>query len=176
MWSQILIEVMKFVASIATPVTIAVFGILINRTIQRQNAIVQRKSSWLEKWADDFLRAASAFNESAKEFMWLYLGPEWEVMRNLPGAMEKPKLQMDEIYKASLALNRAWADISMFVGFAPANGEKLKEAASDLLGETASWIKNEESNVRELLRMQLVFNENARKVHAELLGVKESED
>ncbi len=90
--------------------------------------------------------------------------------------MEEPKLQMDEIYRASLALNRVWVDISMFVGFAPANGEKLKNAASDLLGETASWIKNKESDVRESLRRQLAFNENARKVHAELLGVKESED
>jgi hypothetical protein len=176
MWSQILIEALRFVASIATPVTIAVFGVLINRTIQRQNAITQRKSSWLEKWADDFLKAASAFNESAKDFMWLYLEPEWEAMRNLPGALEKPKLQKEEIHKASLALNRGWVDISMFAGFAPTNGKALTKAASDLLKETKSWIDSGMDNEREFLQKQFTFNNNARKVHAELLGVKESED
>jgi hypothetical protein len=176
MWSQILIEALRFVESIATPVTIAVFGILINRTIQRQNAIAQRQSSWLEKWADDFLSSASSFNDSAKEFMWLYLWPEWEATRNLPGALEEPKLNMDEIYKASMALNRGWVDISMFTGFAPTNGKALADAASDILKESTSWIKNGESNVGEFLQKQRTFNHNARKVHAELLGVKESED
>ena len=176
MWHQCLLEVLKQVASIATPFVIAFFGFIINKTIQRQNAIVQRKSSWLEKWAVDFLKAASAFNESAKDFMWLYLGPEWEATRNLPGAIEKPKLQMDEINKASLALNRGWVDISIFARFAPTNGETLTKAASDLLTETASWMKSGESNVREFLQKQFTFNNNVRKVHAELLGVKESED
>jgi hypothetical protein len=119
---QILIEVMRFVASIATPITIAIFGTIINKAIQHQNAIVQRKSSWLEKWANDFLKAASAFNESAKDFMWLYLRPEWEAMRS---SLEKPTLKRDEIHKASLALNRGWVDISMFAGFAPTNGKAL---------------------------------------------------
>jgi len=173
MWSQIFVEVMKFVASIATPVTIAVFGILINRTIQRQNASAQRRSSWLEKWADDFLKAVSGFNESAAGFMWLYLSPEWEETRKLPGAVEEPKLQMDEIYAASETLNRGYVEILMFVGFAPTNGERLRKAASDLLSETASWIKNWESNISELLRKQLTFNQNARIMHAELLGLKD---
>ena len=151
---------------------IAIFGVLINRTIQRQNASVQRKSSWLEKWADDFLRTASGFNSSTASFMWLYLSPEWEATRDVPGAVDKPNLKMAEIYKASEALNRGWVNISMFTGFAPINGKGLKKAASDVLAETASWIKNGESNVSELLRKQLVFNENARAVHAELLGLK----
>ncbi len=67
MWDQCPLEVLKLAASILTPLVIAVVGLIINKTIQRQNAMVQRKSSWLEKWADDFLKAASAFNESAKK-------------------------------------------------------------------------------------------------------------
>jgi hypothetical protein len=176
MWERCPLEVLKLAASILTPLVIAVVGFIINKTIQRQNAIVQRKSSWLEKWADDFLKAASGFNESAKEFMWLYLEPEWEAMRNLPGALEEPKLQKDEIYKASLALNRGWVDISMFAGFAPTNGKALTKAASDLLKETKSWIDSGIGNEREFLQKQFTFNNNVRKVHAELLGVKESED
>lgn len=173
MWNECTLEVLKLLASIATPVVIAIFGFIINGTIQRQNAIAQRQSSWLTKWTDDFLKAASGFNESAKDFMWLYLEPEWAAMRNLPGAMEKPKLQMDEIYKASLALNRGWVDISMFAGFAPTNGKALTKAASDLLKETKSWIDSGIGNEREFLQKQFAFNNSARKVHAELLGLKD---
>ena len=176
MLSQNLFEILKLAASIATPLAIAIIGLLINKSIQRQNAIVQRKTSWLEKWADDFLKAASAFNESAKEFMWLYLEPEWEAMRNVSGAPKEPRLQKDEIHKASLALNRGWVDISMFARFAPANGKALTKAASDLLKETKSWIDSGMGNEREFLQKQFTFNNNARKVHAELLGVKDSED
>jgi hypothetical protein len=67
-------------------------------------------------------------------------------------------------------------DISIFARFAPNNGKALTEAASDLLKETASWIKSGESSVSEFLQKQFTFNNNVRKVHAELLGVKESED
>jgi hypothetical protein len=173
MWDYCPLQVLKLVASILTPLAIAASGYYINRSIQRQNAIAQRQSSWLTKWADDFLKAASGFNEAAAMFMWLYVSPEWEATRNLPGAVEEPKLQMNEIYKASLALNRGWVEISMFAGFAPTSGKRLTKAASDLLSETASWIKNGESNVTEFLQKQWTFNENARKVHAELLGLKD---
>jgi hypothetical protein len=173
MWDLCTLEVLKLAASIVTPLVIAFFGYIINKTIQRQIAITQRKSSWLTKWADDFLKAASGFNEAAGRFMWLYVSPEWEATRNLPGAVEAPKLQMDEIYKASLALNRRWVEISMFAGFAPTNGKRLTKAASDLLSETASWIKNGESNVTVFLQKQREFNENVRKMHAELMGLND---
>ncbi len=44
MWNQNPIEVLKLLAEFAIPVTIAIFGFLINGTIQRQNAIAQRQS------------------------------------------------------------------------------------------------------------------------------------
>jgi hypothetical protein len=69
MWDQNLLEILKLLASIATPLAIAFIGLLINRSIQRQNAIAQRQSSWLTKWADDFLKTATVFNDSATSFM-----------------------------------------------------------------------------------------------------------
>lgn len=176
MWNQNTLEILKLVVSVLTPITIAVFGILINRTIQRQNAIAQRQSSWLTKWADDFLKAASGFNESAKKFMWYYVAIEWKKVETVRGFAEGRKPSEEESFLLLLELNKGWVEISMFIGLAPTNGNGFKKAASDLLTEAKSWHDNRKSDISKFLEKQLRFNENARKVHAELLGVKESED
>jgi hypothetical protein len=97
MWNQNPIEVLKLLAEFAIPVTIAIFGFLINGTIQRQNAIAQRQSSWFTKWADDFLKTANSFNDSATSFMLLYAASEWKVNNNLQRAVEEQKLLSNEI-------------------------------------------------------------------------------
>lgn len=176
MWDLCPLEVVKLFASVLTPLAIAASGYFINRTIQRQSEIAQRQSSWRTRWADDFLKAASGFKESAKKFMWLYVAREWEKTSTLHGAMERSEPSQDESFQHLLELNKGWVEISMFVGFATANGKDLKKAASDLLTEAKSWHDNGESDISKFLEKQLRFNEHARKVHAELLGVKESED
>ena len=144
MWNQILIEAMKFVASIATPVVIAVIGILINRTIQRQNTLVQRRSSWLEKWADDFLKTSSGFNDSATNLMLLYVVEGWEAMGystegKYPGRL---KLPPEKYRPLSIDLNRGLLELTKFVVFAKVNGSGLEKAANALLSEAASWCNN----------------------------------
>ena len=170
------LEYWKLAAEFATPAVIALFGFFINRTIQRQNASLQRRSSWLEKWADGFLKAESGFNESAKKFMWYYVAIEWEKVETLHGFAEWRKPSEEESFRLLLELNKGWVEISMFVGLALINGKGLKKAASDLLTEAKSWHDNRESDISKFLEKQLKFNEHARKVHAELLGVRESED
>jgi hypothetical protein len=41
MWKQNPVEVLKLAASTATPLAIALIGLIINRSIQRQNAITR---------------------------------------------------------------------------------------------------------------------------------------
>jgi len=176
MWDLCPLDVLKLLASVLTPLAIAASGYFINRTIQRRSEIAQRQSSWRTKWADDFLKSESGFNESAKKFMWLYVTAEWKAMDDLLGAVGESKISPDEVSQHLLELNKGWVEISMFVGFAPNSGEVLKKAASDLLGVANNWRKNGQSNVREFLQKLLTFNKNARKVHAELLGLSDSKN
>ena len=62
------IELSKLIAAIATPFVIAFVGILINKTIQKQNATANQ-SSWLAKWAEDFLKVSSEFDDAATSFV-----------------------------------------------------------------------------------------------------------
>ncbi|MGA3373626.1 MAG: hypothetical protein ABSC48_17900 [Terracidiphilus sp.] len=169
-------EVLKFMASVATPVTIAVFGILINRTIQKQNAITQRQSSWLEKWADDFLKIASEFNESATSFIMLFqtvaYKSDWKKNGNFVEDNEDEEMELfkREVMRLLLALLRGWREVSMYTNFAPLNGKDLQGAAQALFNEANIWISNKGGNIDTFLEKQLAFNKHARDVHAELLG------
>ncbi len=176
MWNQNPIEDLKLLASIATPLAIAFIGLLINRSIQRQNAIAQRKSSWLTKWADDFLKTESGFNDSATSFVLLYSSSEWKVRNNLPGAIEEQKTLHLDVVPLALALQRGRWEISKYAGFAPVSGKGLEDATQALFDEANSWMRNTGGNMDAFRDKQLTFNTNARKVHAELLGIKESKD
>jgi hypothetical protein len=173
MWNQNLIEVLKLLASIATPLAIAIIGIRVNRTIQRQNAIAERQSSWLTKWADDFLKTANGFNDSATSFMLSYAASEWKVNNSIPGAAEEQKSLYKEIGPLILALNRGCLEMSKFAGFAPINGKGLEDAFQAVLDEANCWMQNSGGNPQLLRQRQLEFNTSARKVHAELLGLKD---
>jgi hypothetical protein len=174
MWNQNAIEIWKLVVSVLTPVTIAVFGVLINRTIQRQNAIAQRQSSWHDKWADDFLKTVTAFNDSATSFILLYYSSVLKVTNDFPGAVDEQKLLRNEILPLAIALNRGRLEISKFASFAPISGKGLDEAAESLYAEANNWMKNHGGDVQAFLGKQLAFNTKARKVHAELLGLNNS--
>ena len=175
-WNKNPIEALKLLASIATPLSIAFIGLLINKSIQRQNAITQRQSSWLTKWADDFLKVADNFNESATNFILLYYSSALKVSNNIPGAVEEQKLLINEILPLALALNRGCLEMAKFADFAPVNGKSLEEAASSLYAEVNSWMNNKGGNVQNFRQKQLTFNKNVRNVHAELLGLKDSKN
>ena len=174
MFSQNHIEVIKLLASIATLVAIALIGLLINRSIQRQNAIAERQSSWLTKWADDFLKTASGFNDTATTFFMLFLSTQWKAENNLHGSSEEQKSMQTEVVTLMLALQRWRWDMPKYSAFAPSSGEALEKAAQSFFDEANSWIKNKGGGVESFQQKQLTFNVNARNVHAELLGLKVS--
>jgi hypothetical protein len=159
-------------ASIAIPLAFTFIGLLINRSIQRQNAIAQRQSSWLTKWADDFLKSASGFNESVTSFIMAC----YKTSDSLPGADNAMKQLHREVALIFLEIQRWDWEIQKYAAFAPKNGKDLQEAATALTDEIRSWSENKGGNVQEFLTKQVSFNTNARNVHAELLGLRDSKD
>jgi len=171
MLNQNAIEILKVVASIGTPFTIALVGILINRAIQRQNAIAQRQSSWLVKWADEFLMTASQFNDSATSFIMVWVLNHVKSTNDLPGAIEEQKRLHLDCLPHWLNLQRGLWDLSKFASFAPDAGEGLRNAAEALDEEVSIWMKNKGGNVQTFRVKQVEFNAHVRKVHAELLRI-----
>jgi len=166
MWNQNLLESLKLIASICTPLAIAGSGILINRTIQRQNAAAQRQSSWLVTWADDFLKTASGFNDAATNLLLVY----WQLATS-DFANDKQEELNKDIRSHFLELVRGEWQMLKHADFAQQNGKNLEEAAKALVEEARNWGKSKGGSVQLFRQKQLAFNANARKVHAELLGL-----
>lgn len=171
MWNRNLMDILKLLASIGTPVAIALVGILINRAIQRQNAATQRQSSWLVKWADDFLKAASGFNDSATSFLMVYFLDHVKSINEIPGAIDEQKKLHLDVLPHFFDLNRWQWELTKYAGFTPDTGQGLEKAADALVDEASSWLKNKGGDVQAFRQKQLAFNENVRRVHAELLGL-----
>lgn len=166
-----LLEVLRLGASIATPFAIAAVGLLINKTIQRQNAITQRQSSWLAKWADDFLTAASGFNDSATSFLMVWWSNNLKTINNMPSAEYEQRNLHVAYLPHWLALERWNWEMAKFAAFAPSTGNDLQTAADAINSECSSWAANKGGNVQSFREKQLQFNVNVRKMHAELLGL-----
>ncbi len=105
--------------------------------------------------------------------MLLYAASEWKINNNLQRAVEEQKLLSNEILPLILALNRGCLEMTKFAGFAPVSGKGLEKAAEAILDEANSWMQNSGGNPQLLRQKQLMFNTNARKVHAELLGLQD---
>lgn len=172
MWNQDLIEILKLLASIATPLTIALVGLLINRAIQRQNAIAQRQSSWLTKWADEFLGTAAKFDDSATGFLMIYWLSHAKSINEMPEAAEEQKtIHLDCIQQWS-NLQRALWELTKYTSFAPHSGRALKVAAEAVDTELGNWMRNKGGDVQTFREKQIAFNAQVREVHAELLRIE----
>lgn len=94
----------------------------------------------------------------------------------MPGSVEEQKsLHLDVVPVALAMLKERW-EISKYIGFAPVCGKGLEDATHALFDEANNWMRNTGGNMDAFRQKQLVFNTNARNVHAELLGLKESKD
>jgi hypothetical protein len=168
------VEVLTLVGSLATPLAIAFIGLLINKTIQRQNAIVQRRSAWLGKWAEDFLHEAASFDNAATSFIMVWWVNHLKSVNNLPEAEEEQKRIHLDVLPHWLALERAGWEMTKYAAFGPKTGKGLEGASQALLDEASGWLANKGGNVQSFKEEQKTFNANVRRVHAELLNIDDS--
>jgi hypothetical protein len=81
-----------------------------------------------------------------------------------------------EVERIALELLRGRWEITKFAAFAPICGKDLEAAAQSLVDETKYFIQWEGGVIEAFQEKQLTFNANVRKVHAELLGLKDPKE
>jgi len=156
-------------ASAVTPIAVVVLGIYINRTIQNQNKIAERRSALTKQWADEFSRLVDeVYNTSVRVFI-LYFQASHE---DLFVTTEKAKFYEDmnsEVRQIALSLYQQKMYLEKFVDLAPRTGSAFDIALTNLHNEVRSWFAAKGGNADKFRNLRATFNQSARDTHREIL-------
>jgi hypothetical protein len=167
-------NIVVFMEAFGTPFVVALVGLLINGSLQRQNDLAQRQSSFREAWAAKFLNNAKSFDEEMTRFVFQY--------KKIVAIQQNPNLKRgDEI----AGLERAVIDIALqaemslweiekYAAFAPVFGGKLTKSGNEFFEIAGSWGKNQGGDPEPYKTKQLQFNRLVGRVHAEILALDDA--
>ena len=160
-------EIGKLLASAATPVIVAIVGVLLLRRVEGIKALVSKQSDFDKKWADEFFSCCQQFMQSLEKELALLT-----VLYGLIDFDGKLGTEIqEEISRLHVALPELVLRIRRCVVFAPTSGALAYRAASDCISLTAKLLKERHGNLDEIIEKMNEFNIASRKSHAEMLGL-----
>lgn len=168
---QLWLELGKLAASIATPIVIAVMGVLLLRRIESVKALVARQSDFHTKWADEFFSCCQQFMQTLERDLALL---------TVLGGLQDPNGKLgteiqEEISRLNASLSELELRIRRCVVFAPRSGPVVSQAAHECISLTAQLLKSLKGNLDKIIGEMNKFNVASRRAHAEMLGLKDAE-
>lgn len=161
-------EIGKFVASITTPIVVAIIGILLLRRVEGVKALVAKQSDFHKKWADEFFSCCQQFMQVLERVLALLT-----VLSGLQEPNGKLGVEIkEEISRLSTKLSELELRIRRCVVFAPTTGETVARTANGCLSLTAGLLNSLQGNLDEIIGKMNEFNIASRKAHAEMLGLQ----
>ncbi len=164
-------EIAKLIVSAATPIVVAVVGVLLLRRIEGVKAVVAKQSEFQKSWAEEFFGCCQKFMQALERDLALLT-----VLGGLKAGTEKLRAEVEEeIGRLHPTLSELELRIRRSVVFAPVSGAAVTEAASACLSLTGKLIASGGGNVDEIIFQMNRFNIASRKAHAEMLGLDAAE-
>jgi len=165
------LEVGKVAASIATPIVVAIIGILLLRRIESVKATVAKQSEFHRKWADQFFECGQEFMQAIERDLAL--------LTTLAG-LKNPNdafgvALKEEISQLTTTLSELELRIRRSVVFAPFTGSAVTKASSECIALLRNLLAAMKGNVDEIIEKMNEFNVASRKAHAEMLGLHAAE-
>ncbi len=162
-----LLEVGKLAVSLATPILVAIFGILLLRRIEAIKSEVANKSEFHKKWAEEFFQCCQKFMRALERDLALLT-----VLAGLESPNDGLGIELQkEVHRLHPILSELELRIRRSIVFAPSTGGEVKKAASECIALTGSLIAAGRGNVDEIIGKMNNFNVASRNAHAEMLGV-----
>ncbi len=165
------LELGKLAASIATPIVVAILGVLLLRRIEGVKALVAKQSDFHKKWADEFFSCCQQFMQALERDLALL---------TVLGGLQEPNGKLgtemqEEISRLNARLSELELRIRRCVVFAPRSGAGVSQAASECISLTALLLKSLKGNLDEIIWKMNEFNVASRRAHGEMLGLKDAE-
>lgn len=164
------LEVGKLAAGAATPILVAIFGILLLRRIEGVKALVAKKSEFEKRWAEEFFGCCQRFMQALERQLALLT-----VLSRGSGTEKFAAEVKEEIYHLVPTLSELELRIRRSVVFAPRSGASATRAASDCIALTGKLLEAKQGSVDEIIAKMNEFNLASRVAHAEMLGLGAAE-
>ncbi|HEX7499877.1 MAG TPA: hypothetical protein VF524_06170, partial [Polyangia bacterium] len=118
-------EIAKLIVSAATPIVVAVVGVLLLRRIEGVKAVVARQSDFQKRWAEEFFVCCQSYMQALERDIALL-----NVRQGLKAGTERIRAELEEeIHRLLPTLCEFELRIRRSVIFAPESGTAVREAA-----------------------------------------------
>lgn len=165
------LEIGKFVAGIATPIVVAIIGILLLRRVEGVKALVAKQSEFQKKWAEEFFASGQQFLRALER--------DFALLTVLFGLKDPQGKLGNELYDEVCRLNATLTELELRIRrcivFAPCSGEAVTKSASDCFTLTAQLLATHQCDFDVIVNAMNEFNKASRKAHAEMLGLSVAE-
>ena len=165
------IDIGRLAASVATPIVVAVLGVLLLRRIEEVKAAVAKQSAFRTKWADEFFVTCQEFMAAIEEELAILT----VFVRSKNADDSERTKTLKEIGRLNTKLSELELRIRRAVVFASENGQQVPSTAHDCVELVSALLSKGVGNVDRIIEKMNDFNIASRKAHAEMLGVDSAE-
>jgi len=163
------IDAINLIVNAATPIVVAVIGMILLRRIEGVKASVAMQSDFRKKWADQFF-------ECCQNFM-VTLEREVAILTVVSGLKDPNDAFGTQLQKEISTLLPTLSELELrirrSVVFAPTSGPSVREASGKCVALVSKLLNARQGNVDEIIAEMDSFNSRSRMAHAEMVGFAE---
>lgn len=163
-YKEMTIEILKLIISLVTPIIIIVFGLIINKKIERSKIGILKEKEWQVRWAELFLNHAIEFNKSISSIICSLFR-----LQDATKDSEIEKQIINQLRENLIIIQNIDWDIQNFAQFAFESNKEIIEKQKKLFDKIKELIKNKKGNLEEVRQIQFEYNQAVRKAHNEIL-------
>ena len=163
-----LFDILQFVSSLFIPFTMLLISSKITKTIERKKLDALKEKEWQVKWADMFLELAIEFNEHVSSAI--------SNIFFIKQKLDKHESTDDDFKKLGTTLKRIselnW-HLKSYTHFSKIHGSEINNTQEKIVDKMQEFIDTKKINTEEVKDLQIENNTITKKVHAEILELRE---
>ena len=161
-----LLEIIKLIISLLTPLIVLIVGLLITKKIEKNKIEILKEKEWQVRWAELFLQQATDFNNNITIVVCSLF-----ILQS-----EKDPNKISEINKKILNSNYYISEINWniqnYVQFSLVHKENVIKTQQKLMELISQLISMKLGNFEVIRKLQFEYNDAVKKAHNEILKLK----
>ncbi len=167
MSGNIWLEIERIISGLATPIVVAILGVMLLRRIESVKAGITRQSTFHVRWADEFFEACQTFLQCLERetaiLLYLHAKDEKNDDDGLRMQHEQGIVHL-QAYEMQFRIKR-------LSGFAPKTGDDTIKISEKVFNIVNGIIRDRQGALDPVFKAMGEFNNCARRTHAEMLAL-----